>query len=444
MQARLDGTQDLSSWRKVPYSHLSSDTGRASGDFLSTRTTMSRHPIHRWYNFVPGFSPEFVEICCRNSKLDEDQLVLDPFSGCGTTQVACNLLGQPSIGYEAHPFLFRVSEAKAKSLAIPVQRVIQLRNRIFELQNQTSQVQLSPDAEKFLKKLVPRNELNALLKASQIETEVSEEEKLLCLIAISKVLELTSSSKTDGIYKAPASSKKSVPFAKALEIVFREIIDDLTLVRENGISDLSETHCQSSESMGQIPDTSIDVVITSPPYLNNFDYAEMTRMQLYFWRLASNWMEITERVRLKLVTNTTTALLGVRDKQEELRRQIPECVAQKLDPLVERLRILRLVKPGKKEYFLMIYPYFAQMFSVIREISRVAKRGSLFHMIVADSALYGVHIETEKLLAEMMKAYGFGVLDIKLLRKRGTRWILKKREGSPDGLGDYHIIAKRE
>jgi DNA modification methylase len=444
MQARLEETIEHNSWRKTPYTHLLSDLGHAYGSFLSTRTTVNRHPIHRWYNFVPGFSPEFVEICCRDSQVDEKGIVLDPFSGCGTTQVACNLLGQSSIGFEAHPFLFKINEAKTRSLSIPISRVFQIRKRMFELADGENTIHLSQDAGEFLRKIIPPDELPALLRASQIEKEVSEDEKLLCTVALSKVLELVSSSKTDGIYKAPASPKKSVPFSRAMTAVFKEIVDDLTLVQQRNVANRSVTYFQSSESMSQISDDSVDLVITSPPYLNNFDYAEMTRMQLYFWRYASNWMEITERVRQKLIINTTTAVSSAKDRQKEFRSHLPSNLSEKLDPLVLKLQRLRPEKAGRKEYFLLVYPYFAQISSVIKELSRVMKKGKLFHMIVADSALYGVHIRTERLLAEIMEVCGFDILDIRLLRKRGTRWILKKREGSPDGLGDYHIIAKKK
>jgi len=27
------------------------------------------------------------------------------------------------------------------------------------------------------------------------------------------------------------------------------------------------------------------LIVTSPPYLNNFDFAEMARMYLYFWEM---------------------------------------------------------------------------------------------------------------------------------------------------------------
>lgn len=58
-----------------------------------------------------------------------------------------------------------------------------------------------------------------------------------------------------------------------------------------------------------ISNESVDHVFTSPPYLNNFDYSDRTRLELYFWGLAKNWKDITDRVRSKLMTSATTQIL---------------------------------------------------------------------------------------------------------------------------------------
>jgi len=42
-----------------------------------------------------------------------------------------------------------------------------------------------------------------------------------------------------------------------------------------------------------------------------------------------------------------------------------------------------------------------------------------------------------------MKAIGFSEIEIKLIRKRGHRWVLNKRDGAKEGLGEYHIRAMK-
>ena len=45
--------------------------------------------------------------------------VLDPFVGSGTTCLACDEMGVPSYGLEAHPFVHRVARAKLSYAADP-------------------------------------------------------------------------------------------------------------------------------------------------------------------------------------------------------------------------------------------------------------------------------------------------------------------------------------
>ena len=57
--------------------------------------------------------------------------------------------------------------------------------------------------------------------------------------------------------------------------------------------------------------------------------------------------------------------------------------------------------------------------------------------------LYGVHIGTPQLLATIMAAVGFRDVEISLVRKRGDRWTLDKRDGSKQGLEEYHLRARK-
>ncbi len=114
-----------------------------------------------------------------------------------------------------------------------------------------------------------------------------------------------------------------------------------------------------------------------------------------------------------------------------------------LDLLVEELAARRSTKAGKKEYHFLVYPYFAQMTAVLRECLRCLHRGAGIHIMVADAALYGVHISTPQLLCETLAEVGFRNTSCSFVRKRGHRWILSKREGSQQGLGEYQVSATK-
>src|SRR5271157_4717088 len=83
-----------------------------SKERLPTNTTTDRHPIHRWFNFIAGFSPEFVHQCCDSVQMQTPRLLLDPFAGCGTAAVVAKQTEMDSISFDPHPVFARIAKAK--------------------------------------------------------------------------------------------------------------------------------------------------------------------------------------------------------------------------------------------------------------------------------------------------------------------------------------------
>lgn len=69
-------------------------------------------PIHRWIRYSAGFSADWVKDVVQKSGIASHGLVLDPFAGSGTTLLACDEMGIPSVGFETHAFVRRVARAK--------------------------------------------------------------------------------------------------------------------------------------------------------------------------------------------------------------------------------------------------------------------------------------------------------------------------------------------
>ncbi len=315
---------------------------------LPTNTTTYKHPVHRWYNFIAGFSPEFVGLC-----LDKLQIVpklyLDPFAGCATGPLAAVARGIEAVGYEPHPVMAKVARAKLPG-ADAVERLDQIEHAVLAGLRKPMPSSTLPFAPRnFLRKLFSEESLSALLgaRASLEDQGLSADD--LAFLVLSKILDLSSHSQTDGIYKAPTSRKTAFPPTAAAKKTLDMVRHDLARL-PGPYAPLSRLYEKSSEQMTEVADSSVDIVVTSPPYLNNFDFAEMTRMYLYFWGIADSWGEITDKVRSKLVVNTTTALKGRKEKQEEYRANMPAVLHAELDGLVLSLADQRKKRAGKKEY----------------------------------------------------------------------------------------------
>lgn len=406
--------------------------------FHPTNTTTHRHAVDRWYNFIAGFSPEFVNTCLEGCT-SANKTVLDPFTGCGTVQVQANKAGWNSIGFEPHPIFYRIALAKTTASTLRPKLPLIRRSIASGFEAPISLSTMKEKPREFLSKLFEASVLEQLLGARYQLIHDGLDANPLAFLMLSKVLDRCSKSQTDGIYKAPTSSKRAHEPLRALSDIYDMVRDDLT----DYASRPSDLYEMSSRSMPQVSDGSVSAIITSPPYLNNFDFAEMTRMQIYFWDVADSWGAITERVRKTQIVNTTTSLRGHKDLQQSYRESLPGNIIPELDAIVSALCEERACRAGKKEYDFLVYPYFSQMQDVLRESYRVLEHSGHFHMMVADAALYGVHISAPQILSMIMTDIGFSNVECHFVRKRGHRWILNKRDGSKTGLGEYHIYASK-
>ena len=408
-----------------------------------TNLRSNRHPIHRWANFIAGYTPEFVSECARDAGLNPGVVVLDPFAGLGTTLTQALLDGYSAVGYEANPFFHELATAKMQAATgrISTDEVFAVLEATGEYAGSLTEM-FGEDALKFLTKMFAEDDFRMLAGARRAEGLVSEADRPLFRLVVSRIMEAVCLSQTDGVYKAPTTRKVGKSFELALAEMRRDVLTDCQDILPKPDLTAELVLGPASQLSERRPSTA-SLCITSPPYLNNFDYAEMTRMELYFWGYARSWSEITERVRAQMIVNTTTSPSNLKRKYLEFATKLPEVEQHFLAPIVAQLRERRDQKAGKKDYFALVYPYFAQLLEVFQGCHRVLKPGSPIHVIIGDSYLYGVHIPAGDICRRLLETAGFASLEQVLLRTRGERWILAKREGAGTPIGEYHIYGRR-
>jgi DNA modification methylase len=77
-------------------------------------------PIHRWVPWIAGFSSEFVRDAL-NKVIKNGGVVLDPFSGVGTTLVETVLSGHKATGFEVNPYAALACRVKVEASQISVE-----------------------------------------------------------------------------------------------------------------------------------------------------------------------------------------------------------------------------------------------------------------------------------------------------------------------------------
>ena len=202
-----------------------------SKERLPTNTTTYRHPVHRWFNFIAGFSPEFMQLCLDRLDRRSPNVLLDPFAGCATALVAACQHGLEAVGYEPHPVFAKIGRAKlplsdSRTLLRQIESTIEA-----GLSRPQSMAILSDAPQKFLSSLFPQATLESLLGARESLNQNGLHDNDLAFLVLSKIIDKSCHSQTDGIYKAPTSRKVPVDPHKALHEIVSTIRYDLDEVR---------------------------------------------------------------------------------------------------------------------------------------------------------------------------------------------------------------------
>ena len=184
--------------------------------------------------------------------------------------------------------------------------------------------------------------------------------------------------------------------------------------------------------MGRTP----GAILTSPPYLNNFDYADATRLELYFWRDASSWAEMVQRVRSGMIISTTqqSSVRAAQAGFRNLKRLCPTS-AERIELITTCLRGARKARGRGKEYDRAVPAYFSDMSLIFRSIAAVCEPKTPLILVVGDSAPYGIYIDTPEILTRIANEMGFSEQQTETVRLRGSRWIAN---------GSRHQVPLRE
>ena len=177
----------------------------------------------------------------------------------------------------------------------------------------------------------------------------------------------------------------------------------------------------------EIEDNSITLVITSPPYTNNYDYADATRLEMTFFGEVESWGDLHTRVRQGLIRACSQHVsIENLDLWETLSVLKNTSVFGEVESVCQQLEIERLGHGGKKQYHLMVAAYFADLIQVWNSLRRVCREGATLCFVIGDSAPYGIYVPVDKWLGELALAAGFKSYHFEKTRDRNVKWKNRK------------------
>lgn len=392
-----------------------------------TFTDNARLPVHRWFRYSAGFSGAWAQdLIARNAKKGHVR-VFDPFAGVGTTLIAAEQCGVASWGIDAHPFVARVTKAKLAYRSSPEQFLAHAKRVLASARRRTPQIDSYPPLIRKCYTDEALAQLDCLRRAVDAESDDSEA-SLLAWLALTAILRSTSYVGTaTWQYLLPSRSKARVqePFA-AFEEMTRTMVHDMKSTNQVDGPRATFT-VDDARSCKGVPDKSFNLVVTSPPYPNNYDYADATRLELTFFGEIKGWGDLQDSIRQHLIRSCTQHVPDhAVDLPAVLARDELEPIHDQLKAVCEELGEVRLTRGGKKTYHNMVACYFLDLAQVWISLRRVCSSPSKVCFVIGDSAPYGVYVPAIEWLGKLALSAGFKSFRFEKTRDRNIKWRNRK------------------
>lgn len=385
-------------------------------------------PIHRWVPWIAGFSSVFVHHAIKKY-LDEKGVVLDPFSGVGTTLVESVLTCNDAIGFEINPYAWLASKMKSKAHEIDESVLKYHLNRFISFYHDSLASNIRPISSPpptfktrsdFYSPMVMNKVLILCDYINGIEDECIQD--VFRLAFASTMVKYSNYSYEPSLGRRVSSGKEEIKDFTVGE----EVYNKLDEMRRDIIWLKSKLSCIESPNVNVINDSffnyneyvdegTIDLLITSPPYLNNYHYNRNTRPQLYwldfvktpndmrkleYANFGKYWQTCREEERIDLAFNLSNIDLSER---------------------LEQMRTLNSEKGiyGGNGWANYAASYFNDCYKFANGIKAVMHSDSTALVVLGNSILQGIHIPTDVYFGRIVESIGLEL--VKIHTSRATR-----------------------
>jgi SAM-dependent methyltransferase len=419
--------------------------------------------VHRWAPWIAGFSATFVEDVIE-SYLPEfgraEHLVLDPFAGVATTLVEGLKAGCNVAGFEINGFAAMAARAKIACIDVEIDKLGReiegFRVLMSSDEAEIDRLFAEGDTEGLAGQLnarravAPNNFKSRIpfysppveakfLHGLAYARALPEPDRSLFLTALgATMVSFSNYTYEPSLGSRPGAGKPLIDNASVRDSVSRklsEILEDIRWVQQTYSAQWrprSRTVQHASYLQSELPERSVSLVVTSPPYMNNYHYVRNTRPQLHWLGLLSSAAELKDLERRSF------------GKFWQVVRQGPRVdLSFEFLELERALDELRGLHPEKGHYggagwANYVATYFNDSHLFLQRLHRQLRPGGHAVIVVGNSIIQGIEFRVDHLLAEMAEQLSINVEDVRVVRtKRVGNSIIDStvRNGTANGHG---------
>lgn len=359
---------------------------------------------HSYHRYPAKFIPQLVNKVVAEFTSEGDT-VLDPFGGCGTSLVEAKRQGRRSVGFDVNPVAKLITDTKTK--AIKPEILEKSREEFLKAYIRAGKVKQKKltHTERiyywFDKPIVKK--LDRVYVA--ILTLKNKDARRFFLCAFSHILKNCSRWLMKSI-KPTVDKQKEFPQPQE---VFLRHLD--SMIKKNGLlySELKTNKnlqvpalmkLQDSTKKSRLKNNSIDLIVTSPPYVTSYEYADLHQLSLLWFgddkKHFKGWDEFSGEFH-----HFRKRFIGSSYKTTE-HKNFGSKIATK---------IIEDMETKDRSMANSIARYFVDMKLAFEEMHRVLKHGKKACVIIGNTELNGVSILNAEVAAEQMIQIGFSRSD---------------------------------
>jgi len=388
-------------------------------------------PVHRWTPWIAGFSSSFVQgvFDALLPKGNSRKRVLDPFAGVGTTLIEGLKCGYDIAGFEINPYAYLACKVKTGSTGISPQvlnkRIENYKAFMKESLRKNKAPKSSPPAgfksrEVFFS---PKVENKVLFTLDFISGRKEEWARDIFKLALGGVMvSFSNYSYEPSLGRRSSSGKPGIADADVPNILsnkLSEFVADIGYLksitdRNDRNADISLFNQSYLDMNGELAPRSIDILVTSPPYLNNYHYVRNTRPHLY-------WLDLgVDQAMMKKLETTSFGKYWQTVRSAPVIR--PEFEIEGPREIIRQLRKINTDKGAYGGHGWANYAtaYFNDCVKFLAKTKQVMKKGAPVVVVIGNNILQGIEIKTDVFFAQIGEQMGYKTIDIHKVRTKRT------------------------
>lgn len=391
--------------------------------FTDSRRTETNYITHGYHRYPAKFIPQIVQKLIKEYTSPGD-VVVDSFGGCGTTLVEAKLAGRRSYGFDINPVAklitqTKITPIKPKTLKNSLNKFI----NVYKLSLPTTPV-IDIDRINYWFDVSTIAELNRIYIA--IKTLKNYKVRRLYLCAFSHILKNCSRWLMKST-KPQVDPNKVIPvpidiFLPHLRSMINRNNQFYSLLQKNGTIGIKAT-MRISDSTKELPisSNSVDLIITSPPYVTSYEYADLHQLSLLWFgndhKYFKKW-----KYYAKDFDNFRKKFIGTSLKKSYQSEGLNSLTAERI-----------VMQLSKKDIGVCnnVTHYFSDMNKSFTEMSRILKPGHKACIIIGDTSLQNCYITNAQVAAEQM--HNIGLKSIKFIKREVSNKLITPWRNTENG-----------